>query len=87
MTKGTGPAVTWPSAHLGVILQVLKELVTQRNYMKPTKCPHQPQLHGVLMGGARVLARNTTLRATASLLVLVGPIFPLAMILIQSAQF
>ena len=37
MTKGTGPAVTQPSAHCGAILQVLKELITQRNYMKPAK--------------------------------------------------
>lgn len=47
---------------------------------------HQPQLHGVLTGGARVLARNTTLRATASPLVLEGPIFPLVTNLIPSAQ-
>lgn len=38
MTKGTGPAVTWPSAHHGVILQVLTELVTQRNCVKSFKC-------------------------------------------------
>lgn len=86
MTNGTGPAVTWPSARHGGVAQVFKELITQRNCMKPTKLHHQPELHGILMGGAQVPARNPTLSAVVSPLVLMVPIFPLAMNLIQLAQ-
>lgn len=38
MAKGTGPAITWPSAYCGAIVRVLKELITQRSYMKCARC-------------------------------------------------